>query len=54
MKKRIRLIEEMKGINCFFEELTGYALSVTDDLESYEPATLKQAVSCSESANDLL
>ena len=50
IKKPVRLIEEMEGRNCFVENLTGYALSVADDVESYEPATYKQAISCSESA----
>ena len=53
IKKPVRLIEEIEGRNCFVENLTGYALSVADDVESYEPATHKQAISCSESAQCL-
>ena len=49
IKKPVRLIEEMEGRKSFVENLTGYALSVADDVESYEPATYKQAISCSES-----
>ena len=40
----------MKGRNCCVEKLTGFALSVDDDVESYKPATYKQAISCSVSA----
>ena len=40
----------MKGRNCGVEELTGYTLSVADDVESYEPATYKQVISCSKMA----
>ena len=40
----------MEGRNYFVENLTGYALSVADHVESYEPVTYKQAISCNESA----
>ena len=40
----------MEGRNCFVENLTCYALSVADDVESYETVTYKQAISYSESA----
>ena len=44
------MIEETEGRSCFVENLKGYALSVADDIVSCEPATYKQAISCSESA----
>ena len=47
IKKPIRLIEEMEGMNCCIKELTGYALNLADDVESFEPTTYKQSISCS-------
>ena len=43
----------MEDRNCCIEELIGYALSIADDVKSYESSTYKQVVSYSE-CNSLL
>lgn len=58
-KKPQRLIEEMEGHhvpgqNGCVEELVVYALHVADDIETPEPTTYKEAVSCAESGKWLV